>query len=131
MPVSVSVSVAADGRSWMVDGVDVGSADGAAILTATVSWTCAGTGGGFCAPSGLGDIAELVGLPAGASTVFTATATVDPAATGPTLENQAIVACPTTVTERNPANNTDTDIDTVWEVIFEDGFEGGDTGSWS
>ena len=47
-----------------------------------VTWTCAGTGGGACVAAGSGHINIPVTVPVGASVVFTATGTVDPAATG-------------------------------------------------
>ena len=47
-----------------------------------VTWTCAGTGGGTCVAGGSGHINTPVTVPVGASVVFTATGTVDPAATG-------------------------------------------------
>ena len=56
-----------------------------------VAWTCAATDGGSCAaPSGAGDIATTVNLPAGASATFTATGTLAPGATG-TLTDPATV----------------------------------------
>ena len=47
-----------------------------------VTWTCTGTGGGACSASGSGNINTPVTVPVGAAVVFTATGTVDPAATG-------------------------------------------------
>ncbi len=97
-----------------------------------VSWTCTGTGGGSCAAAGTGDISESVGLPAGASVTFTATAIVDPGASVPTLFNTATVVCPAGVLERSPSDNSDTDTDTLLQsMIFNDGFESGDTSAWS
>ena len=31
----------------------------------------------------------------------------------------------------NPSDNADTDTNTLWEEIFSDGFESGDTRGWS
>ena len=59
-----------------------------------VTWTCAATGGGTCPASGSGDINTPVTVPVGATVVFTATGTVDPAATGD-LVNSAQVLPPT------------------------------------
>ena len=50
---------------------------------------------------------------------------------GATVENTATVSCPASVTERNPADNLATDTNTLWEEIFSDGFESGNTGGWS
>src|SRR4029077_4519054 len=47
-----------------------------------VTWTCTGTAGGACPASGSGAINTPVTVPVGASVVFTATGTVNPAATG-------------------------------------------------
>ena len=58
-----------------------------------VTWTCTGTGGGACPASGSGNINTSVTVPVGASVVFTATGTVDPAATGE-LVNSAQVLPP-------------------------------------
>ena len=58
-----------------------------------VTWTCTGTGGGACPASGSGNINTPVTVPVGASVVFTATGTVNPAATGE-LVNSAQVLPP-------------------------------------
>ena len=58
-----------------------------------VTWTCTGTGGGACPASGSGAINTPVTVPVGATVVFTATGTVDPAATG-VLVNSAQVLPP-------------------------------------
>ena len=47
-----------------------------------VTWTCVGTGGGVCIPSGSGNINESVTVPVGGTVTFTATGTVSPAAVG-------------------------------------------------
>jgi uncharacterized repeat protein (TIGR01451 family) len=77
-----------------------------------VTWTCAGSGGGSCAANGIGNISQPVTLPAGASATFTATATINPAATG-SLTNTATVTAPGGLTDPNPANNSATDTDTL------------------
>ncbi len=43
-----------------------------------VTWTCAGGGGAECAPGGIGDIEDIVDLPAGSTVTYTAVATVEP-----------------------------------------------------
>ena len=73
-----------------------------------VTWTCTGTGGGACPASGSGDINTSVTVPVGASVVFTATGTVDPAATG-VLVNSAQVLPPAGLANRTSAIATDSD----------------------
>ena len=73
-----------------------------------VTWTCTGTGGGTCPTSGSGDINTPVTVPVGASVVFTATGTVDPAATG-VLVNSAQVVPPAGPSNRTSAIATDSD----------------------
>jgi uncharacterized repeat protein (TIGR01451 family) len=77
-----------------------------------VTWTCAAAGGATCAPSGSGDINDTVNLPVGSTATYTATGTVSPAATG-SLSNTAAVAVPGGGIDPNPANNSDTDTDTL------------------
>ena len=64
-----------------------------ATLTGVDVDLCTGTGGGACPASGSGDINTPVTVPVGATVVFTATGTVDPAATGE-LVNTAQVLPP-------------------------------------
>ncbi|MFL5758739.1 MAG: DUF11 domain-containing protein [Thermomicrobiales bacterium] len=78
----------------------------------TVTWTCVGAGGGTCTASGSGNIIDPVNLPAGGSVTYTASAAIDPGATG-TLSNTATVAPPVGVTDPNPGNNAATDTDTL------------------
>ena len=73
-----------------------------------VTWTCAGTGGGTCVAAGSGNINTPVTVPVGASVVFTATGTVNPAATGE-LVNSAQVLPPLGHTNRTSAIATDHD----------------------
>ena len=73
-----------------------------------VTWTCTGTGGGACPASGSGNINTSVTVPVGASVVFTANGTVDPAATGE-LVNAAEVLPPTRHVNRTSAIATDRD----------------------
>ena len=73
-----------------------------------VTWTCTGASGGACPASGSGHINTSVTVPVGASVVFTATGTVDPAATG-VLVNSAQVLPPTGHANRTSAIATDSD----------------------
>lgn len=82
----------------------------AAVLNC--AWNCVGAGGGTCAATGAGNINELVNLPAGGSTTFTAVCAISPAATG-TLVNTATITVPAGTTDPNSMNNSATDTDTV------------------
>ena len=73
-----------------------------------VTWTCTGTSGGACPTSGSGNINTPVTVPVGASVVFTATGTVNPAATGE-LVNSAQVLPPLGHANRTSAIATDRD----------------------
>jgi uncharacterized repeat protein (TIGR01451 family) len=91
-----------------------------------VTWSCSGSGSGSCAASGSGDIEQTVDLPVGAMATFTATGTIDPAATG-TLTTSATVlpTFPSTATNQvlpegtpgggdpDPSNNNAVDVDTL------------------
>lgn len=70
-------------------------------------------------------------LEAGSSATYTATCTVDPAASFVVLSNTATITEPGGVTDPDPSNNTATDQDSGVEAIFVDGFESGDTSAWS
>ncbi|WP_257385976.1 beta strand repeat-containing protein [Tahibacter caeni] len=83
--------------------------------TETCTWTCVGAGGGTCAASGSGNIADTVNLPAGGSVTYTASCAISAAATG-SLTNTATVAAPAGVTDTNPGNNSATDTDTLGAV---------------
>jgi len=76
------------------------------------SWTCTGSGGGTCPPSGSGDIAATVDLPVGASATFTLTGTVAAGASG-SLSNTATIAPPAGTTDPDLGDNSATDTDTL------------------
>ena len=94
----------------------------------SANWTCSGLGGGTCALSGSGNINQSVNLPSGGSVTFIAVCAISPAATG-TLSNTATIGVG--VNDPNTANNSATDVDTLSNEIFVDGFETGDTSQWS
>ena len=73
-----------------------------------VTWTCAGTGRRRVRRVGSGNINTSVTVPVGASVVFTATGTVNPAATGE-LVNSAQVVPPRDYANRTSAIATDHD----------------------
>ncbi len=94
----------------------------------SVSWTCAGAGGGTCTASGSSNISDSVSLPAGGSVTYTAVCAISAAGSG-TLSNTATV---TFAGDPNSANNSATDVDTLLPLlVFADGFETGDTSQWS
>ncbi|MEO8460902.1 MAG: proprotein convertase P-domain-containing protein [Dokdonella sp.] len=72
----------------------------------TCTWTCAGSGGGTCTAAGAGNIFDTANLPAGSSTTYTASCTVDAgAADGTVIVNSASVGAGTGVTDPNTGNN--------------------------
>ena len=73
-----------------------------------VTWTCAGAGGGTCPAAGSGVINTSVTVPVGATVVFTATGTINPAATGE-LVNFAQALPPAGHANRTSAIATDSD----------------------
>ncbi len=76
------------------------------------TWTCAGAGGGTCAPSGSGDINDVADLPVGGSVTYVATCTISASATG-SLSNTATASVGAGVTDPTPGNNSATDTDTL------------------
>lgn len=76
----------------------------------SVSWTCAGAGGGSCTAAGSGNLNDSVNLPVGGSVTYTAVCAIAPAATG-TLSNTATVS--SSVTDPTPGNNSATDTTTL------------------
>jgi len=78
----------------------------------SVTWSCAGAGGGTCPANGVGNINTAVYLPAGGSVAFSSTCSIDPAATGD-LVNSASVTPGPGVVDPVPGNNTSTDTDTL------------------
>jgi uncharacterized repeat protein (TIGR01451 family) len=96
-----------------VSGASVSDPVPAGVTAA--SWTATGnTGGGSVTgpTSGTGALATTVDLPVNASVTFTFTVQIDPSATG-TLTNTATVTPPAGVTDTNPANNSDSDSDSL------------------
>jgi len=123
-PISYEIMVTNPGPSDALAAIviDIFPAD----LT-DVEWDCVGVG---CTNlSGTVFIDEMVDLSAGSSVAFLATATVGPDVTG-FLENTATVSCPEGVTEQNATDNTATAGDSVYVLLFADGFETGDSGAW-
>jgi uncharacterized repeat protein (TIGR01451 family) len=92
-------------------------ADGATVTDNVPSsltgatWTCVGTGGATCGPSGGPNINDTVNLPVSGSVTYTLTGTVSANPTG--LTNTATVTVPSGMTDSNPANNSATDDDVL------------------
>jgi uncharacterized repeat protein (TIGR01451 family) len=102
-------------------------------FTLSGNWTCTASAGSSCgAASGTGNIGTTVSLLSGGSATFSATGT---AGASGTLTNTATVTAPAGVTDPTPGNNSATDTTTIGAVpadlIFEDGFESGNTSAWS
>ncbi len=97
---------ASNGSAAAATGVTVADTFPAAL---TCTWTCAGAGGGTCTASGSGNINDVINLPSGASSVYTATCAISAAASG-TLANTATI---TSSGDPNTANNSATDTDTL------------------
>lgn len=78
----------------------------------SVSWTCGGAGGGTCPAAGMGNLATAVDLPAGGSVTFSATCSINPAATG-SLSNTVTVTPGPGVDDTSAGNDSATDLDTL------------------
>ncbi len=96
------------------------------------TWTCLGSWGAGCSPTGNGDVVDWAYLPAASSVVYAVTCTV--VASGGTTNNTAEVELPTGFVDPNPGDTVATDVDHITalaDFIFADDFETGDTGAWS
>ncbi|HEY6892830.1 MAG TPA: PKD domain-containing protein, partial [Rhodanobacteraceae bacterium] len=88
-----------------------------------VAWTCVASSGSACtAESGTGDIGGTIDLAPGGTVTYTIAATVASAAAG-TLESTAAIGPPAGYEDPNVADNIATDIDTIGDRIFANGFE--------
>jgi predicted extracellular nuclease len=106
-PVTYTIIASNAGPSY-VSSATVADTLPAVLQSAT--WTCVGAGGGTCTASGSGNLNDTVNLPAGASVTFVINATLSGTATG-TLTNTATVS--SAVTDPDPANNSESDSDTI------------------
>ncbi len=80
----------------------------------SISWSCAGSGGGSCGtPGGSGNIDALVNLPVGATATFTVSAAVIAGSGSGTLAVTASVATPSGVTDSSPSNDSFADVDGI------------------
>ena len=97
----------------------------------SVSWNCIEDGGGTCGTaSGFGDIDTFVDVPVGTYVTFTAVGEVT-AAGGEGVTNTVEVLASPVAPDPYLPNNTATDHDFGWLVLFADGFETGDVSRWS
>jgi len=80
----------------------------------SVTWTCAGAGGGTCTAAGSGNINDTVTLPAAGSATYTAVCAVNAATPNATvISNTATITIAVGANDPTPANNTATDTTTV------------------
>jgi uncharacterized repeat protein (TIGR01451 family) len=90
------------------------------------SWSCVASGGATCAAGGSGPVlTEVIGLPAGASVVYTVDGTIA-AGTTATLTNSATAVVGAPATDPDTTNNTaslDTEPAAPDDTIFENGFD--------
>jgi len=78
-----------------------------------VMYTATQTGGASgCNANGSGDIHDTVAMPAGSKITYKATGTISASATG-SIANTATVSAPGGVIDKNIANNSATDTDTL------------------
>jgi len=78
------------------------------------TWTCTGTGGAVCTPSGTGDIDDQnVTMPAGSSITYLLDAWVIQGSSTGTLNNTVRIIPPSNVTDSYPSNNEDSDVDQI------------------
>ena len=111
--------------SYTITATNTGpTADPAAVVTVAfpaqltgVTWTCAGAGGASCGtPSGSGDITAakgIVSLPVNGTATFFVSASVVSGSGNGTVAVTAHVKTGPTVNDSNPANNDDTDLDSI------------------
>ena len=105
-----TITVANNGPS---DAPATAVTDAQPAAASFTSWTCSPSAGAGCTTaSGSGSINTTVDLPVGTTATFTVVAAVDAAATG-TLANTAGAAPAAGIVDPTPANNSDTDTDSL------------------
>ncbi len=95
--ITYTVVVANDGPDDVSGATVVNLVPG---LIGDITWSCVASGGASCSSGGVGQINDLVDLPAGSSVTYTITAVVVGA------ENVASVAPPAGVNDPDPDNNS-------------------------
>ena len=78
----------------------------------------------------MGHISDSVDLLSGGHALYVAVGTVAAGTTDP-LTNTADIAPPGGLNDPDMSNNSSTIVTVSIDVIFQDGFESGDTGAWS
>jgi|CXWL01.1.fsa_nt_gi uncharacterized repeat protein (TIGR01451 family) len=99
---------------------------------ASHSFTSSTTGGatGNTAGPSTANIGDTLSLPVGSTVMYTASCTLSAGATSP-LVNTATIAAGASVVDPSLGDNSATDMDTVGNLVFADGFESGDPSHWS
>ncbi|MCP4594411.1 MAG: DUF11 domain-containing protein, partial [bacterium] len=96
-----------------------------------VTWSCFVNGGGSCTASGSGDVNDTVDLLVGDTAFYTVTGIVA-AGTQDSIANTATVATAPALIDFDEENNSSTVVTiSINEIIFTDGFESGNTSTWS
>jgi uncharacterized repeat protein (TIGR01451 family) len=106
-PVTYTITVSNAGPT-AVTGATVTDTMPAAL--SAMIWSC--TAGSCGTASGTGSMSTTVNLAAGGSATYTVNGTLSPAVTT-NLVNTASVTAPAGITDKNPANNSATDTDTI------------------
>lgn len=117
---SYSVLVANAGPNAAFDAaLSVPAASGGSIG----AWTCAGSGATCPASAGTGPITTSIDLPASASLTYQLEVTAT-AAVGNMMTVSAAIGAPPSFADPNPANNSDSDADSiVTDALFANSFE--------
>ena len=108
-PVTYTIVATNNGPS-NVTGATVTDTLPATITGAT--WTCVASSGSSCTASGSGNIADTINLVNGGTATYSITGTISRSASG-SLTNSASVAVPSGTTDPTPANNSNSDTDTL------------------
>lgn len=93
-------------------------------------WSCEAALGTCLPGMNPGDVIDTIDLQVGGTATYTLACEVDDSVNG-VIENTATVTPPAEVDDPDMTNNTATDPSRVVGLIFRDGFESGDCGSWS
>jgi uncharacterized repeat protein (TIGR01451 family) len=112
---------------WDLSGIRVEDYTPAHLSACT--WSCAASPSGSCG-SGTGDLVDLADLPAGSAATYSLACTFSPTPTWNVAVNRARVVASLGATDPVSGNNEAVET-TISTVIFEDGFESGDTSIWS
>jgi hypothetical protein len=85
------------------------------------TWTCAGSGGGTCAPGPVsGPIADSVVLPVGSSVTYTANCAISTSATGSITTTATVAGSSPGLFDPELSNNSATDVDGLQGLVVDD-----------